>query len=476
MNLSEYTSQDATALGGLVAAGEVSATHLAQLAREACEHVNGAINAVIEIYDDADSVEGAHGGPFEGVPFLRKDLGATEAGRLQERGSRLFEGYRATVDSYFFERARSGGLRTIGRSAVPEFGTSGVTESTLHGITRNPWNVDVSAGGSSGGAAAAVAAGIVPIAHGGDGGGSIRTPACLCGLVGLNPSRGRISGGPNRQDRNLGIGRQFVLCRSVRDMAAALDVFSGFFPGDPFKIVQPNNPYIEELESISGQLRIGVAATKWGATDIDAEVSDVVADTAKALEDMGHTVEEMKNPCPPGEYTKILLGMKFLGLTDLQNKAELLGRRIGADTLEPVNLKIYEAGKDLPLSAAGETYEAVRNFRACVAQNIDRYDLLLTPSSPMVSMRHGKYALTNDTYSAQTWMEMDESVFLFLGAFNVTGQPAVSLPVGQSSDGLPIGVQAVGRFGDEATLVRVSRDLEEAMPWRDRRPEVHAAT
>ncbi len=474
MKLSEYASLDATDLGKLVATKELRPGELAGLARRAADKLNPEINAIIEIYSDAEELKGSEDGQFPGVPFLRKDLGATEAGRLQERGSRLFEENVATVDSYLFQKAKAGGLRTIGRSTVPEFGTSGDTQSLLHGITRNPWNPDLSAGGPSGGSAAAVAAGIVPIAHGGDGGGSIRTPASFCGLVGLNPSRGRISGGPNRQDPNFGIARQFVLCRSVKDMAAALDVFAGFRPGDPFVICQPEITYISNLDRPAGKLKIGVALTKWGDTDVDPEVFQVVSDAAGTLESMGHDVEEMKSPCEAGEYTKILLGMKYLGFSGLEKEARAFGRKIDDTTLEPVNLALFEAARDQPLAMATETYEVVRKFRAHVGEKIQGYDLLITPNMPMISMKHGLYATTSRSYSAASWMEMDEAVYLYLGAFNVTGQPSVSLPVGVSAGGFPIGIQAVARFGDEPLLIRVSRDLEEAMPWKDRQPRIHA--
>ncbi len=474
MNLTDYTALDGIALGDLVNRGEVTPVELVRLARQANELVNSRINAVIEIYDDVETETDANGGVFHGVPFLRKDLGATEAGRLQERGSRLFEGNIATVDSYFFKKARSGGLRTIGRTTVPEFGTSGDTQSLLHGITRNPWNLDCSAGGSSGGSAAAVVSGVVPVAHGGDGGGSIRTPASFCGLVGLNPSRGRISGGPNRQDPGFGIPRQFVLCRTVRDMAAALDVFAGHCPGDPFVIVQPEGRYLDDLDRRTGTLRVGVALTKWGDADVDEQVFQTVRDTAKVLEGMGHCIDEMECPCPPGEYTGILLGMKYLGLATLAAEARAMGKKPDETCLEPVNLALFEAGRNLPISSAVETYEAVRAFRAYVGEKTERYDLLITPTMPMVSMEHGVYATTNASYSAESWMQMDEAVYLYLGAFNVTGQPSVSLPVGQSADGFPIGVQAVAKFGQESLLVRVARDLEEAMPWGHRTPRVFA--
>ena len=475
MTLNEYLDQDATGLGRLVNAGEVSAAELIRLAREAHDRVNPTINAVIEFYADAETVAGADSGIFNGVPFLRKDIGTCEAGRLQECGSRLLQGHRAEVDSFFFQRARAHGLRTIGRTTTPEFGVSGFSESIVNGITGNPWDLKLTAGGSSAGASAAVAAGIVPIAQGGDSGGSIRTPAAWCGLVGLNPSRGRISAGPNRQDPSFGFGRQFVLCRSVRDMAGALDVFSGPEPGDPFIIVQPQRPYVDELQQKTAALRVGVARTQWGEFEVDPEVFAAVEATAKVLEQMGHTIEDMDPPHAQKDYATVLIGMSDLRSGGLETMARAMGREINADTVEPINLKLYEHGRDLPLSYAGEVHEAIRKMRFEVGQAIEGFDILLTPVMPVTAMPHGcAYSAVNNTFSAEQWMDEDASLYQYLGVFNVTGHPSVSLPVAQSSSDMPIGVQVVGRFGDEATLVRVSRDLEQAMPWADRRPPVHA--
>lgn len=474
MTLSEYTEYDATGLASLVRRGEVSPLELTRLAREAHDEVNSRINAVIEFYADAETVTGADEGIFHGVPFFRKDVGATETGRLQERGSRLFKGCRADTDSYFFRRAQKAGLRTIGRTTTPELGQSGFTESILNGITRNPWDLDRSAGGSSGGAAAVVAAGITPIAHGSDGGGSIRVPASWCGLVGLNPSRGRISGGPNAQDASFGRSRQFVLCRTVRDMAAALDVFSGPHPGDPFIIVQPNRPYREELSRPTGKLRVGLARTKWGTVDLDPEVVSAVESTASLLEEMGHLVTEVEPPYESREYTRVMLAGSSYFAISLEEAAQTIGREINAETLEPINLKIYEYGRSSQ-RPSGDIEEVLRRLRFRVGEAVDPYDILLTPTMPMVALPHGGiFSTINPTLSAEEFKEADAALYQYTGVFNVTGQPSVSLPVAQSTAGLPIGIQIVGRFGDETTLVRVARDIEEARPWKNRLPDSRA--
>ncbi|RWD26691.1 MAG: amidase [Mesorhizobium sp.] len=478
MKLGDYAENDATGLASLVRAGEVTPLELARLAREAYDEVNPRINAVIEFYEDAETLAGADGGLFHGVPFLRKDIGGTEAGRLQEKGSRLFKGHRSSTDSYFFRRARRGGLRCLGRTTTPELGTSVMSQSILNGITGNPWDLERTAGGSSSGSAAAVAAGITPIASGSDGGGSIRIPASWCGLVGLNPSRGRVSGGPDRQDPSFGRSREFVLCRTVRDMAAALDVFSGPHPGDPFIIVQPVRLYVEELSKPTGGLRVGVARTSWGAVNLEPEVLQAVEATATLLQEMGHTVKDIDPPYEPIDYIRVDFAGSTLSvssLSSLEAAARAMGRTITADTLEPVNLKWYKFGRDLPLSGAGDLHEALRRMRFRVGEAIDAFDILLTPTLPTVAPPHGGiYCTTNPTISAEEFLEKETGICQYTGVFNITGQPSVSLPLAQSVSGLPIGIQIVGRFGDEATLVRVARDLEEARPWSDRQPKVRA--
>ncbi|RVD55087.1 amidase [Mesorhizobium sp. M8A.F.Ca.ET.023.02.2.1] len=475
MKLNEYTEFDATGLAALVNQGEVTALELTGLARQAYDDVNPRVNAVIEFYEDAETISGPASGLLNGVPFLRKDIGASEAGRLQEMGSRLFKGCRSKTDSFYFRRARDAGLRTIGRTATPELGMSGMTETIVNGITCNPWDLNRSASGSSGGAAAAVAAGITPIAHASDGGGSIRQPAAWCGLVGLNPSRGRISGGPNGQDGWFGLSRHFVLCRTVRDMAAALDVFSGPEPGDPFVIVQPNRPYVEELLHSTGHLRVGLARTKWGPVDLEPQVLQAVDGIASLLEEMGHSVVETPPPYEFEELPKIMLGLSDMGASWLESAARALGRSISADTLEPVNLKLYQRGQKQPLSISTEIHEAIRGMRLKVGEAINAFDILLTPVMSTVARPHGGIdTLTNETVSVEEFIQAEYQEGGHLGVFNVTGQPSVSLPLAQSTDGLPIGVQIVGRFGDEATLVRMARDLEDARPWIDRRPNVRA--
>ncbi|MDX8542064.1 amidase [Mesorhizobium abyssinicae] len=473
MKLHEYSSYDATGLAELVSRREVTTVELARLAREAHDQMNPKLNAVVEFYADAESVPGSDAGLFGGVPFLRKDISATEAGRLYECGSRLYRGFRPTVDSYFVERARAGGLRIVGRTTTTELGVSALSETAMCGITRNPWNLDRTVGGSSSGSGAAVAAGIVPIASASDGGGSIRIPASYCGLVGLNPSRGRISGGPSRQDSGIGMSRSFVLCRTVRDMAAALDVLSGSYPGDPFLIPGPERTYVEELSQPSGRLRIGVALSSWAEVKLDPEIRDRVAETAKVLEAMGHVVQEIGPPFSVSDYREVIAGATYLGRANLDVVANALGRTVDETTLEKINLIIYESAKHLPLSYAEKVFEYARKIRFDVGKAVKDFDIVLTPTMPCTALPHNTHS--TEEMSVDEYLTLDAVGFCqYLGVFSVTGQPSVSLPLFSSIEGLPIGIQIVGRFADEATVVRVAKDLEQAFPWAKRRPPVFA--
>ena len=478
MNLTEYAQYDGLGLAEVIRNGDIKATKAAELFIEAVEKVNPQINAVIEVYDDAldiakDSLNSI--GPFAGVPFLRKDLGATEGGRLQEWGSRLFKGYVPDKDSFLMTRFKKAGLVTIGRSTVPELGISGQTETILQGITRNPWDLDRMAGGSSGGAAASVAAGIVPVAHASDGGGSIRIPASCCGLVGLNPSRGRISGGPERQDPMFGLAREFIVSRSVRDTAAMLDAVHGAEVGDPFIIIKPDRPYIEEMRAPAGKLRIAFTTEAWGPYPINEEILKTVEHVASVCEEMGHDVEAT---APALDFVKVNTAvMNAFGLADagIAEDAKFMRRKLSLDYLEPGTLKMIERARSLTLVEAMDSFEIMRQARYVVGQFFQKYNLLITPSLSLLPQRHGEFSTKRDDLEPYEFWENDFRIFQHMGLFNVTGTPSVSLPLGQSESGLPIGVQFAAPFGDEAALMRIAAAFEEAMPWKDRIPPVHVS-
>lgn len=478
MDLTTYTQLDAVGLADAVRRGETTAAELASLARAACDAVNPEINAIIEFYDDAEAIaeDGVGEASLCGVPFLRKDLGAKEAGRLQEMGSRLMVGNTPDHDTSYTQRAKAAGLRFLGRSTTPEFGFAGFTESLLNGITRNPWDLERTAGGSSGGAAAAVAAGVVPIAHASDGGGSIRIPAACCGLVGLNPSRGRISGAPDSHDALFGLAREFVVCRSVRDMAVALDALAGPGVGDPFIIPQPQHRYADALSNPAGKRRIGVVTQAWGYSSIESEVADVLKQVAGELESQGHQLVEVSPPVDMQDVKDVVMGGFNMGLVGLPETARSMGREVGPNTLEPVVLDLYEYANAYSVIDVANMFEKARVLRYQVGLLFEDIDVLLTPTLPRPAEFHGRYATTNAALTAETFMQGDTEYFQFLGLFNITGQPSVSLPLGQSAAGLPIGLQLVGGFADEDLLVRISRDLEAALPWSGRVPPIHASS
>ena len=478
MNLTEYAQYDGLGLAELIRNGDIAPTEAAELFIAAVEKMNPQINSVVEAYDDAlDIAKGALNskGPFAGVPFLRKDLGAAEGGRLQEWGSRLFKGYVPDKDSFLMTRFKGAGLATLGRSTVPELGISGQTETILQGITRNPWNPDRMAGGSSGGAAASVAAGIVPVAHASDGGGSIRIPASCCGLVGLNPSRGRISGGPDHQDPMFGLVREFVVSRSVRDTAAMLDAVQGAEVGDPFIIIQPERPYLEALGTSVENLRIAFTTDAWGPYPVDAEVQRSVEKVASACEEMGHAVEAES---PTLDFVKVNTSvMNAFGLADagIAEDAESMGRELSLDYLEPGTLKMIERAKNLTIAEAMESFEIMRQARFILGQFFQKYNLLITPSLSILPQPHGEFSTKRDDLEPHEFWENDFRIFQHMGLFNVTGTPSISLPLGQSESGLPIGVQFAAPFGDEAALIRIAAAFEDAMPWKDRLPPVHVS-
>ena len=478
MNLTDYAQHDGLGLADLVRQGEVTPRELSELAIRGIEKINPVINSVIEVYDDAlDIADRAmnHQGPFAGVPFLRKDLGATQAGRFQEMGSRLFKGYVPDHDTYLMTRFTEAGLVTIGRSTVPELGISGQTETILQGITRNPWNLDRMAGGSSGGAAASVAAGIVPVAHASDGGGSIRIPASCCGLVGLNPSRGRISGGPDRQDAMFGLAREFVVSRSVRDTAAMLDAVHGAGVGDPFVIVRPERPFVHEIKASLGKLRVAFTTEAWGSYPVDPEIVKTVETVASVCEDMNLLVEKAS---PSLDYAKVNSAvMNMFGLADagLARFAKQMGRELSSDYLEPGTLKMIEHARNLSLEEVLGSFEVMRHTRLAVDRFFQDYDVLVTPSLSLLPQPHGLFSTKRDDLDPHGFWDNDFRIFQHMGLFNVTGTPSVSLPLGHSESGLPIGVQFAARFGDEATLIRIAAAFEEAMPWSDRKPPVHVS-
>jgi amidase len=476
MKLEDYVRYDAVGLAGLVRAREVTARELAETALAAIAAVNPRINAVVETFPERAATATARG-PLGGVPFLRKDILIQEEGGLSEFGSRLAAGLRMPSATELALRYAKAGLVTLGRTTTPEMAFNAATENVKDGPTRNPWNPERGAGGSSGGSAAIVAAGAVPAAHGNDGGGSIRIPAASCGLVGLKPTRGRVSLGPDHGTVLLGLVVEHVLTRTVRDSAAILDATHGASPGDPYVIPPPTRPFASEIGARVGRLRIAYTATSWTGASVDPAVAAAVDRAAALCADLGHEVV----PAGPvidaeafGRATmNIWCGFLAMGIDAL---AGATGRTVGPDTVEASNLACYEYGKSLSAVDLYQADDVMNRVSRSVAPFFGTYDVLLTPTIAQRVAPVGASVLAANAagLTAEKWVTQLFGYAPFTALFNTTGQPAVSLPLEQDADGVPIGIQFVGRYGQEALLFRLAASLEEARPWRDRRPAVWA--
>jgi amidase len=471
---------DATAQAELVRTGEVSPEELTQSAIERAERLNPDLNAIIHpLYEQG--LEESRGqlpdGPFRGVPFLFKDLGAGLAGQPMHMGMKALKeaDFRLPVDTFLGARFREAGFVTIGKTNTPELGIVPTTEPEAYGPTHNPWDLGHSPGGSSGGSAAAVAAGIVPIAHANDGGGSIRIPASCCGLVGLKPSRARTSLGPLVGDTMSGLTVEHVVSRSVRDVALALDATHGPAPGDPYVAPPPLRPYMEELGADAGSLRITVLTDPIGASHIqvDPTVVSATREAATMLESLGHQVDE-DVPAPDQGFDLIetFLTRWYAGQTEILGQfGILLGREIGPDDVEPLTWAMAEEGRR---RHSGQYLSAVSQHNA-IGRMLGiwfdaGHDLLLTPTMGELPPPLGSFA--TDPEDPLRTIHRGEVTAAFAALINATGNPAISLPLQWSDDGLPIGVQLIAPLGREDVLLRVASQLEQAHPWSDRFPGV----
>ena len=476
MDLGEYACFDAVGLAQLVANNEISAKELAILALEAIESVNGKLNATAQIFHERAAAF-VEDGPFSGVPILNKDLGCEERGVLCEMGSKLALGHKSAEDSLAFSRFRAAGFNNLGRTNTPEFGLAGVTENAVTGTSRNPWNLDHTPGGSSGGSCAMVAAGAVPIATAGDGGGSIRSPASHSGLVGLKPTRGRLPAGPDKAESLNGLATTFAVTRTLRDCAVTLDAVQGAGVGDPYTIPSPQTCYRVALEQAPKPMRVAYSTTPW-VRSCDPEVKAGVNKTLTVLEDMGHSIEEAR---PEINYDALIRAALTVSCATVAQSCDALGcslgRRPSPENLQSATWAFYEAGKAL---AATDLLGALDVFNSVSRQAgafFEKYDLLVVPSclgpAPRIGALDCNPAGPVDPYA---WNEQVSKLGVFMPLFNVTGQPAISLPLHQSASGLPIGVQFAARFGDEARLFSVGGVLEQALPWAERLPPVHVST
>lgn len=465
LELHEYACLDAVGLRELIRARQVDTTEVEAVARRALERADADLNALtLPLFAPALGHES--GGPLAGVPFVLKDSGPFARGVPFTLGSRAIRGAVANVDHEIMSRFRAAGLVALGQTTAPEFGLSFSTESVRYGPTRNPWDSARGVGGSSGGAAALVAAGAVPVAHGNDGGGSLRVPASCCGLVGMKPSRGRTPCGPLAGEAGFGQIVEFALTRTVRDTAHLLDTVAAPAVGEKYTAAPPIRPYAGEVRADPGRLRVALMTTPWSGADVDAQVADVALSVGKVLEWIGHAVTETGPAVDPDAVVEASM------LTVLWTGAALIEgtRRLDPNLLEAVSrqvLSVTRSSNALDVMAAiGAQHRVTRS----IGRFFLDHDLLVTPTLAQLPAPHGTLNYDAPEHTARSWLEHIYTYGPFTAAFNVSGNPAISLPVGQSREGLPIGVQLVAAHGREDLLLRMAAQLEQAVPWKDRQP------
>jgi len=470
----EFERYDGLGLAELIRTKEVAVEEVLAATLERIEARNPALNAVVTRMDEqarAAIRAGLPDGPFKGVPYLLKDLGALYTGVVTSNGSNLFASYLADHDSEIVARMKRAGLVIVGKSNTPEMGIAPSTEPRLHGVTRNPWSLGHSAGGSSGGAAAAVAAGMLPMAHATDGGGSIRIPASACGLFGLKPTRARNPMGPDAGEGWSGASIGHAVTWTVRDSAALLDATSGPDVGDPYWAPPPARPFLSEVGRDPGRLRIALTTTPWIEGPVDPECAEAARAAGRLCESLGHHIEEARPQIDEAAWLKstLVIVTASLGFA-LKTRAAALGRALKSDDVERITWERVELGRTFSATDYARAIHTVHRTGRAVARFLEGYDVLITPTMAKPPHPLGVLSLSSPDSAAFT-VARSASVG-FTSLFNSSGHPAMSVPVAMSRSGLPLGVQFVARFGDEATLFRLASQLEAAAPWKDRRPRL----
>jgi amidase len=476
--LDELAFVDATAQAELVRRKEVRPIELVDAAIERIERVNPRLNAVITpMFEQARAAAAGPlpDGPFRGAPFLLKDLLAAYSGVRMTEGSAFLKDFVPDHDTELVARLKRAGLIVAGKTSTPEFGILPTTEPRLFGATRNPWNLERTTGGSSGGSAAAVAAGLVPLAHANDGAGSIRIPASCCGLFGLKPTRGRNPLGPDLGDIMGGLVAEHALSRSVRDSAGLLDATCGPDAGDPYWPQPPARPFLQEVGADPGKLRIAFTSKAPSGTKCHADTVAALKDAAELCTGLGHHVEEAA-PVLNGQ----LLIQAFITVwaagcaSAVDGMAFVTGRQPAANDFEPLTWALCEMGR----KASGSSYLLAQTALQGVARQIGRFmtqfDVWLTPTLAEPPVPLGTFDSPAEDPLRGFWRAVEFVPFTPLA--NLTGQPAMSVPLYWNQEGLPVGAHFMGRYGDEATLFRLAAQLEQARPWAGRRPPVSAAT
>lgn len=486
MNWEEWAAQDAVGLAALVRKGDVTPSELARQVAEAVSKLNPMISAVVEVFEDAVADPVGNNtrldGPFAGVPYLMKDLGPTLEGRLQEMGSLFMRGNRAQADSFLAGQIRRAGLNIMGRTTTPEFGVCSSAENPAVYVTRNPWNTDYTTCGSSAGTGAVVAAGAIPMSHGSDGGGSIRIPAGVNGVIGLKPSRGVFSIAPALSDLTGLVSSQGCLSRSVRDTAAFFDHCRGGAPGEFMPFWTPPEPYLELIKRDPEPLRIALSH-EWGDYRAKPEFVEELTRIGRFLESLGHRVEwalpkvdfraafEAQTTCYISNFAQVIAGMlKTRGL-----------ERPPADLIEPINIRIWEAGIGTTYS---ERFQMQTTFNATArafGAFFEDWDIILTPVTAYPTPRIGttEYLTISDNPSVRGWFGNLWKNFAYTPLANLCGIPGISLPLARQANGLPLGIQAQAKQANDGLLLQLAAQIERAIEGRwnaGRKPGVHVTS
>lgn len=473
---SDYQTYDALGLAELVEKGEVTPAELLESALARMEAVNPTINAIAVQAVDAAAKTIAQGppeGPFSGVPFLLKDLGAAAVDYPSHLGSRLFADTRYAVDSELVRRLKAAGLVIFGRTTSPELGVGPVTEAKVYGgPTRSPWNPDHTAGGSSGGAAAAVAAGILPAAHGSDGGGSIRIPASSSGLFGLKPTRARVPAGPLVGEGWGGMAVDGFLTRSVRDSAALLDAVAGPDLGAPYTAPPLAKTFSQAIQQPPARQKIAFSTWSFTGEPVHPDCRDAVLKAAKLLEDLGHHVEEAApsiNLMPLMQaWVRIVASGTALSV---RQKVDVRGRPLDPEEIEGITRGALALAETVSGADYLQAITQVHRFGRDLAGFFESYDLLVTPTLAEPPAKVGRFAPDDEDFTEHRLGNAGILPYSpFCPAFNASGQPAMSVPLHWNADGLPIGVHIAARFGADDDLIALGAELETVAPWFDRRP------
>ena len=493
--MNDYTACDATELAARVRRGEVRPIELVEKAISSIEAVNPVLNAVMHpMYDSARAAaRDLPDGPFRGVPMVVKDFDGFLKGEPFTAGTRFLEGFVPDHDSEALARLRRAGLVFVAKTNLPELAILGTTEGRLKGPARNPWNPEHSSGGSSGGSAALVAARAVPLGHGGDGGGSLRIPASACGLVGFKTTRGRVTMAPDAGEGWGGYVSWGCLARSVRDAAALIDVMAGPGAGDPYSVPPLERPLAEEVGAPPGRLRVAFTSGSLFGKATHPEAKAAVESAARLLSELGHEVEEARPEFDRERLVRAYLTQIAAGVAvEIEEMGRWVGRKPSPAYFEPATWFLFQIGRHLSAAELQQAHDAAQAAGRSLAAFFSRYDLLVTPTLAYPPVRLGELALKTIERAALatlraipagpalrailsqlagTSLERTPNTQLF----NQTGQPAVSLPLHQTADGLPVGVQFAARYAEDGLLMRVASQIEAARPWKDRLPRIVAA-